>query len=492
MTIAAQDAGARTELVGNGTAGPFVSNFKIDDKSEVKVVVGSTTKVVDIDYTVTIGASTFSVTFLEPFPIVSENVILLRKQSSAQNTNYDPPIAQLERDLDDIKKLQQQILEIAGRSLKFSESSLKRSIDVEDPTDGKFLYYDQAVGKFKCATLMVAGTLPDPVTIAKGGTGGTTAATARTNLGLTNDATGRAAIGAAPLAPSYIVIGLSSELGNERALTAGAGIGISDAGAGGAVTISNTAGAAGYHYGLKASNNAGDATNDIDFPLGEASSDDAVAANRVLLAVGALTKQIDAVWAAGNAAGMRVGALADGTWHIYLFRRSNGTDDIFAQQSLAPTIPDGGTKKVRIMSLLREGGVMVPFNATRIGARAWQFIRKTAVLDVDITNPGTAAVTRTLSVAKDFKVSALFRALTHPAATNFKCLFTSFDENDQAPSDTVSPLSSMGATSQLSNFTGGHYQILTNTLGQIRSRFSLSGAGDVLRIATFGWIDWLE
>jgi hypothetical protein len=67
-----------------------------------------------------------------------------------------------------------------------------------------------------------------PLSVANGGTGGTSQATAR------------AGIAAAPLSAAYVTIGTDAELPNERALTQGSGITITDGGAGMPVTIATT------------------------------------------------------------------------------------------------------------------------------------------------------------------------------------------------------------------------------------------------------------
>lgn len=69
-----------------------------------------------------------------------------------------------------------------------------------------------------------------PIPVADGGTNAITAAAARTSLGV------------APLDPSFVTLGTNSELSNERVLTAGTGITLTDAGAGSTLTIAVTGG----------------------------------------------------------------------------------------------------------------------------------------------------------------------------------------------------------------------------------------------------------
>lgn len=241
----------------------------------------------------------------------------------------------------------------------------------------------------------------------------------------------------------------------------------------------------GFLWGLTLSNNGTDATNDIDIAAGSCASDDATDANRVLLNPGAMTKQLDIAWAAGSAAGGRISseALANGTWHVYAFRRSGGTDDYCFSQSLTPTLPDGGTNKRRIGSILRESAAIVGF--VQDGD---YFRRKASVLDVSANNPGIAAVLRTLSVPTGLKLFAIFNVSVTQSATTGRPYFSDPDANDEAPSLTASPLYNAGDNA-ISGGTGVELSIRTNTSAQVRSRCGGSDANVNLYVATLGWMD---
>lgn len=242
----------------------------------------------------------------------------------------------------------------------------------------------------------------------------------------------------------------------------------------------------GFLWGMTVSNNGTDATNDLDIAVGSCASDDATDANRVLLNPGAMTKQIDAVWAAGTNAGGRISSesLVNGTWHLYAFRRSGGTDDYCISQSLTPTLPDGGTNKRRIASWLREGASLVP-----IIQDGRYFVRKTAVLDVDASNPGTSAVSRTLSVPTGISVLAMMNVQVRVHNAGDYCLLSDLATTDSAPSATAAPLGTGGSNTVVSAEIVGPVELRTNSSGQIRSRFTASGVNTNLRIATVGWWD---
>lgn len=245
---------------------------------------------------------------------------------------------------------------------------------------------------------------------------------------------------------------------------------------------------AGHRFGCTLSNNSGDATNDIDITAGNWASDNTVDADRVLLNAGAMTKQLDAVWAAGSAAGGRISAesIANGTWYVYLFRRASGVDDYCFSQSLTPTLPDSGTHKRRIGSALRESATLIPFDQ-----KGRLTTRKTAVLDVNATNPGTSAVTRTLSVPTGIPVIARVNvAIVGTNAAQWGELLTDLAVPDVAPSLTAAPLVTVRGFLDSGGGAGAvQVDVQTNTSGQIRSRSVASDGSYIVRIATLGWID---
>jgi len=233
-------------------------------------------------------------------------------------------------------------------------------------------------------------------------------------------------------------------------------------------------------YGL--ANNAGDATNDIDISAGAARSSD----DTTNLVGGAMTKMIDAVWAAGTAAGGRISSesLVNGTWHAYAFKRTTGGAgiDYCWSQSLAPTLPDSGTKSRRIGSWLREAGVMIPMVVD-----GDYFRRKASVLDVNANNPGATAVSRTLSVPNGIKVYAMFNAFIQ-SNIGTRSIFSDLDANDEAPSPSAAPLSDVGDAISATSHSRALI-VRTNTSAQVRSRINNSDASVNVYMATTGWID---
>lgn len=253
----------------------------------------------------------------------------------------------------------------------------------------------------------------------------------------------------------------------------------------------------GHIAGLTLSNNGSDATNDIDIAVGACRSSDNTA--DIVLA-SALTKQLDAGWAVGTNAGMRAtgAAIANGTYHIFLIRRSDtGVVDVAADTSvtganIATNTNAAYTQIRRIGSILRESGAIVAFS--QLGD---EFYRKASVLDVNATNPGTAAVLRTLSIPTGLQLHAIFNANARNTAAlvGFSVLFSSPDQNDEAAANygSATPLTNTSPTANAaactSDSAGPQSRIRTNTSAQIRTRAAASDGSCTLTIATLGWVD---
>ena len=147
-------------------------------------------------------------------------------------------------------------------------------------------------------------------------------------------------------------------------------------------------------------------------------------------------------------------------------------------------MPTGYNYKRRIGAILRVGGAIVLFSQN-----GDEFLRKASILDVDVTNAGTAAVDRTLSVPLRIAVIAIFNAMKEEVAANFTVYISSKDQNDEAASATAAPLGMLDHEAAVTVKTFSMLRVRTNTSAQIRTRQSASAAGDIFRIATLGWID---
>lgn len=238
----------------------------------------------------------------------------------------------------------------------------------------------------------------------------------------------------------------------------------------------------GWIDGLTLSNNGSDATNDIDIAAGECRGTRGIL--DLVLSTG-LTKRLDADWAAGTGNGMREAtAIANGTYHIFLIGKADGTTDVFAYTGTDPTsvLPSGYIDYHRIGSILRESAAIVLF--VQDGDI---FSRKTLAADVSATNPGGTAVTRTLSVPTGIKVWARVHtgATTGGSVPTVAILLTDLNETDEAPSPGINAT----VTAPTSSSGAGPFEVLTNTSAQIRSRINGSAADVTFKITTRGWRD---
>ncbi len=225
----------------------------------------------------------------------------------------------------------------------------------------------------------------------------------------------------------------------------------------------------GYLYGATLSNSVGDPTNDIDISIG-------YAADRIT----------------GEVMFFNGAALTNTTYHIFVIRRTDtGVVDIAADTSVTgANIPANTnvayTQRRRIGSILRETGAIVLFSQN--GDTFW---RLTVALDASSANPGTAAVTQTLSVPIGVVIDAIINVdLQNIGAGGFPFGYLSpLVTTDSPPAEGVSQVGSSGnAAGHVFDSMAG-LRVQTNTSAQIRSRISFSDADVFLFIGTAGWID---
>lgn len=240
----------------------------------------------------------------------------------------------------------------------------------------------------------------------------------------------------------------------------------------------------GYINGLTIANNGTDATNDIDFATG--SCGDSTGKALISLAT-AMTKQLDVAWAAGTAAGGRMSAAAitDTTYHCFLILNpvTGAVDCGFDTSPTAPTLPTGYTLFRRIGSIIRSGGLILPFLQSTVNPD--EFTLVTSVVSVNTPNPGTSAVLAAMTVPLGIKVKAKVLALLS--------------------STTVSTIFTLGLKSA-GEASGGAKEVYVNTAFASQSRAVLnietdtsgrinyilgatSDATTTVTIHTYGWTD---
>jgi hypothetical protein len=213
--------------------------------------------------------------------------------------------------------------------------------------------------------------------------------------------------------------------------------------------------------------------------------------NAALINLAASISKTTSSWAVGSGnGGLDTGTIANNTWyHFYAIRRPDtGVVDVcFSTSASSPTLPTNYTQYRRIGSGKTNGSAQW----TKFVQDGDLFQWDAAVLDVDVTSPGTSAVSRTLSVPTGVNVMALFNYAAYDPtnANQIGAYFSDLAVSDQAPIATAAPLAS--GVSQGASAIGGlnRLDVRTNTSAQIRSRMTTSSGTSVLRIATLGWID---
>lgn len=245
----------------------------------------------------------------------------------------------------------------------------------------------------------------------------------------------------------------------------------------------------GFLGGATLSNDATSPNTVMDTAAGLATSDDAT----VQMPIAAFTKNANAAWAVGSAGGCldSGSALAASTWyHLFIIERTDTAvvDELCSTSATLPTLPSSYSKKRRIGSFRTDTSAHI-LGFLQVGD---QFMWKTSILDVNAAAPGSAAVTRTLTVPAGVVTEALVEAGVQAAATSEAVLLSPLAITD-------SP-ALLGSFASVSIVTGGggsgsvgvtQARVLTNTSSQIRSRMWTGGTGSATFITTIGWRDFL-
>jgi len=242
----------------------------------------------------------------------------------------------------------------------------------------------------------------------------------------------------------------------------------------------------GMLYGLTLSNNAGDATNDIDIAAGAACADSSFF---IMQLASSLTKRLDAAWAVGtNQGGLDTGSIANVTYHIWLIQRSDTgvVDALFSASATAPTMPTNYDRKRRIGSIRRDLAAIRTF--TQIGD---DFTWTAPIPAYQQTNPGTAAISidtfSPTGIVTKAKVTGTINNLA--GAVGPVGLVTPLFVTDTAPSSSTTNIGSSASTAGGQLISTAPLEVWTNTSSQIRARISASDANVTLRFSAYGYID---
>ena len=238
-----------------------------------------------------------------------------------------------------------------------------------------------------------------------------------------------------------------------------------------------------YLAGMILSNDSGTPNTVLDISAGYATD----STNAVAINLGAFTKSTGGTWAAGSGSnGMGTGlTIANNTWyHVFAIINAGVADAYFDTSVTAANAPASTTAFRRIGSFKTATGTTNILAFTQDG----DYVRWTAnLLDVNATNPGTSAVSETLTVPPGVNVIAFggIQLGGQAGAQNYALL------SDLVATDTAATGSSstVGGVGTAGGDFAGNWSTRTNTAQQIRVRISASDAGTVVALTTMGWVD---
>lgn len=212
--------------------------------------------------------------------------------------------------------------------------------------------------------------------------------------------------------------------------------------------------------------------------------------NAAMLVLAAAITKTTSAWAAGSGNGaLDTGAIAPNTWyHVHLIKRvdTQVVDVLISLSPSAPMLPASYTLARRIGSL-RTNASSQWISFSQLGD---EFLWSAIAQDVVATNPGTAAVLRTLTVPLGVQVSAIMNVLTIADATvvDSRISLSSPDVTDELTTYNYN-LGTSGGAGSASLQTANQFVIRTDTSSRIRTRHNASGTNTALYIGTRGWID---
>lgn len=231
--------------------------------------------------------------------------------------------------------------------------------------------------------------------------------------------------------------------------------------------------------------NGTDTDHDLNFTAGNAQADD----GSLVFSVGALTKQIDANWAAGtNQGGLDTGTVANNTsYYMYaIYNPTSGVSDIlFTATKGSPTMPSGYIKKCYIGACHTDGSANIVLGTWTYGTNIYKFTLATPRLELNTTTPATTRTAITMTApAGVFVWTGL--ELVDNDVTDIYIYITGADQADYVPSNIYSTLrADSNYVCKLQDYW------LTNSSGQIYYRSDDGGVSEFY-VKTLGWYEFLN
>ena len=484
MTISEKTTSARNDYIGNGVVTNFSFTFDVLNEANsltgknysLKVLLTTSgteaEQVEDTDYTVTYDSATRlgSVTFTT-VPAKSVLITLLSDVSKTQSTDYINigtdkfPADSHEKTVDKLTLITRELQEVIDRAILLSESSTISGVTlpVSAANANKAIVVNSAGTDLDAQSLIDLSLYP-VTNFAETLLDDTTSTEARTTLDAEQKINSLVAITSLEDADQFIVTD-NSDSDNSKKITL--------------ANMQGTTALRGVSYLPKriTVSNGTDTDHDIDFTAGVFNFDDgsgqAVAS--------ALTKQIDATWAAGtNQGGLFTGTVAIDTWY-YCFAIWNPTtetyDSGFDPSYSSPTLPSGYTKKEYRGAILTDGSSNI---------RAFRYTDKYCIYDQKITDISTQSISTTKSAINCSTPDQLEVMLLGSAFGLQQFLTTVHVEFYRT-----------GATSNMSAFTGGSSTSTVVTSGSDIKVDAINGSFDIratstqtITMYTFGFYDY--
>lgn len=255
----------------------------------------------------------------------------------------------------------------------------------------------------------------------------------------------------------------------------------------------------GHIGGLTYANNASDATNDIDIAAGGCADD--VGGDTITVA--ALTKRLDAAWAAGtNQGGLDTGSVADSPYFIHAIKNptTGATDILFSLSRTAPTMPAGYTLKRVIGWFRRVSSANLPFHTYELSGGGIHMAWDSPTVDVNGASIGTSRSLQAIKVPSGISVMATLAVTLSFSGGNARHVNISCpDQTDAAVNATtavqgttgfVQTVSLTAGTQSVSDNTGTiawQQRVRTNTSGEVAMR--APGASATVYASTIGF-EW--